>query len=159
MLADDKIVRVSCLLGTAGASPTASKPYESEYAASTLAGEFVRNICVNLGIDPDTHDGVTRNASVYLRDVHSSWQIWPYRADHSISAQGLHGNVELLVCEITGSPETPLPPVSAAASVDMKSKRSLEEVAPFALDEDLAIAESLDCSTLDDDTELVVPPS
>jgi hypothetical protein len=41
----------------------------------------------------------------------------------------------------------------------MKSKRSLEEVAPFALDEDLAIAESLDCSTLDDDTELVVPPS
>jgi len=159
MLADDAMVRISCFLGTEGIITTSSAPYESKYAECTLAGEFVRNVCVNLGIDPDTNDGVTRNASIFLRDVHGCWQSWPYQAGRSIVSQGLRGDIELLVCETGGSSESPLAPHSAAGSVEGSSKRSLEEVAPFAVDEDHAIAESFDCSALDDNTELMIPPS
>eukprot|EP01038_Epipyxis_sp_PR26KG_P015125 gene15125-20359_t len=38
--------------------------YFSEYNASICLGELIRNICVNLCIDPDTVDGVTRNILV-----------------------------------------------------------------------------------------------
>ena len=37
------------------------------YDATITLGECLRNVCVNLGIDPDTHDGVTRNIRVYYK--------------------------------------------------------------------------------------------
>ena len=35
-----------------------------QYDDINVIGEFVRNVCVNLGINPDTVDGVTRNVEV-----------------------------------------------------------------------------------------------
>jgi hypothetical protein len=51
------------------------------YEDCICVGEMIRNICVNLGIDPDTHDGITRNVKVYLNangEINSvSWKYNP----------------------------------------------------------------------------------
>ena len=41
-----------------------------------MVGEFIRNCCVNLCIDPDTVDGRTRNVNVYLDDEGDA--VWDY---------------------------------------------------------------------------------
>lgn len=43
-----------------------NKIYETSYESLICIGELIRNICVNLNIDPDTHDGITRNVNVKL---------------------------------------------------------------------------------------------
>lgn len=37
-----------------------------KYDSKILLGECIRNCCVNLGIDPDTVDGITRNVQVTM---------------------------------------------------------------------------------------------
>jgi len=49
-----------------------SKSYSYSYDGSTCIGEVIRNICVNLSIDPDTVQGVTRNVKVFRHDTSSS---------------------------------------------------------------------------------------
>ena len=49
--------------GSAGASGTAS--LRVSYPLFNMLGETVRNACVNAGIDPDTHDGCTRNVRAF----------------------------------------------------------------------------------------------
>ena len=143
-MADSSImVRVVCYLGERG-NPS-SEPFESAYRQDTLAGEFVRNVCVNLGLDPDTHEGITRNATVHVRSD-GQWQAWPYLAGRSITSQGLRGNVELLVHEVQ-------------AVQSYYKKRQLGEVAPFASDEALAISASVDCTALHEESELTASPT
>ena len=38
--------------------------YSSKYSKDNYLGECIRNICVNLSIDPDTHAGNTKNVHV-----------------------------------------------------------------------------------------------
>lgn len=170
-MADDTTVRVVCFLGVNGQPSSITVPYESAYAQATLAGEFVRNVCVNLGIDPDTHGGVTRNAAVHLRGAQPgrSWQAWAYDPGCSLAAHGFQGEVVLLVHEtMPGRSETTPKPAAASGagaagpphgSAARRPKRDHRKVAPFAADEDTAIAASLDCIALDDDAELAVPPT
>lgn len=50
--------------------------YHGSYDMDVCLGELVRNCCVNLGIDPDTHDGVTHNILVYrLPDNHGNKEV------------------------------------------------------------------------------------
>jgi hypothetical protein len=169
-MADDTMVRVVCHLGVGGQPSSSDEPYASAYAQATLAGEFVRNVCVNLGLDPDTHGGVTRNAAVHLRDAQTGgWQAWAYHPGRSLASHGFQGDVEILVHEtLTGRSESSPTPSAASGegagwrshgNVARRSKRDHGDVAPFAADEDRAIAASLDCTALDDDAELVVPPT
>ena len=46
--------------------------YVDYYDADICIGECIRSICVNLGIDPDTHNGVTNNIRLYTRVFNSS---------------------------------------------------------------------------------------
>ena len=39
--------------------------YISTVDSGITCGEFIRNCCVNVGIDPDTHEGFTRNIRVF----------------------------------------------------------------------------------------------
>jgi len=39
--------------------------YSTSYDKSISVGELIRNCCVNLGIDPDTENGITKNITVY----------------------------------------------------------------------------------------------
>ena len=41
------------------------------YDLDICMGECIRSLCVNLRIDPDTCDGITRNIVLYVRDVQS----------------------------------------------------------------------------------------
>jgi hypothetical protein len=43
------------------------KPNCFSYEDCICMGELIRNICVNLGIDPDTVNGITRNVEVYYK--------------------------------------------------------------------------------------------
>ena len=43
-----------------------SKSFYAEYDGSICMGELIRNLCVNLAIDPDTVDGITQNVSVNI---------------------------------------------------------------------------------------------
>jgi hypothetical protein len=45
--------------------PTNRTFYSGHYEDDLCAAEVVRNICVNLGIDPDTVDGKTKNVEVF----------------------------------------------------------------------------------------------
>ena len=40
---------------------------EQRFEAGIMVGECVRNVCVNLGLDPDTHHGYTRNVRVFYQ--------------------------------------------------------------------------------------------
>ena len=43
-----------------------SSSYLASWSLDVMGGEWVRNCCVNLGVDPDTHRGRTRNVQVFL---------------------------------------------------------------------------------------------
>ena len=51
--------------------------YESQFEGQLCIGEVIRNCCVNMGIDPDTVDGITRNITVY-RKSSLGWTLWQY---------------------------------------------------------------------------------
>lgn len=76
--------------------------YECTYDNEVTAGEFVRNVCVNLGIDPDTEDGVTRNASVWIqsREISGTAVRWKYRPNETLAESGLIDDTLLIFYEI-----------------------------------------------------------
>ena len=53
--------------------------YSCSYDNEICVGELIRNLCVNLGIDPDTRDGVTENITVYRDGL-----VWSYVPNRSI---------------------------------------------------------------------------
>ena len=71
------------------------KVYETSYLGDVCIGEVIRNCCVNLGIDPDTHDGVTRNAMVFVLDGSGNESLlhpqipWRYNPHSSVSSIGM----------------------------------------------------------------------
>jgi hypothetical protein len=52
--------------------------YSCEFDVELTIGEIIRNICVNLAIDPDTHDGVSRNVKIRLNDDCDEWIYNPH---------------------------------------------------------------------------------
>jgi hypothetical protein len=56
------------------------KSYVCKVYPDITVGEFIRNSCVNIGIDPDTIDGTTRNVKVYLNGSKDPWKYNPYMA-------------------------------------------------------------------------------
>ncbi len=46
--------------------------YVGCYDSIVCIGEMVRNICVNLNIDPDTQEGITRNISICTIDLNNN---------------------------------------------------------------------------------------
>ena len=59
-------------------------------------GEFVRNAVVNLGIDPDTHNGVTRNVALRRDDG----SVWTYDPHKSLRDAGIKGGEMFDVVEV-----------------------------------------------------------
>ena len=53
--------------------------YSASYDSEICVGELIRNLCVNLGIDPDTRDGITENITVYRDNL-----VWSYVPNRSI---------------------------------------------------------------------------
>ena len=74
--------------------------YNSTVFPDITCGEFIRNSCVNLGIDPDTHDGVTRNVRVYiLKDDEEL--LWNYDPSSSLEESPLVDALKLRIVEIS----------------------------------------------------------
>lgn len=71
--------------------------YKTQYEDIICAGELVRNLCVNLGIDPDTVDGITKNVNVYLLQSESeNREAWQYNPNRSIGKY-FHPNSTILM--------------------------------------------------------------
>ena len=51
--------------------------YSGLYDADLCVGEVIRNVCVNLGIDPDTQDGYTKNVNVFVGESSDTWDYDP----------------------------------------------------------------------------------
>ena len=116
-----------------------------------MAGEFVRNVCVNLGIDPDTAAGVTRNVTVVRQ---ATGQAWEYDPRRSLEDMGLENGESLMFREHQSGGIG-----SSSVGESPGRKRTSDEVSLFVADEDAAIAAALDCTSLEDDAELVVAAS
>lgn len=54
------------------------------YDRMLCCGEVVRNICVNIGVDPDTTEGVTQNISIRRNGVY-----WCYDPQESLMKAGV----------------------------------------------------------------------
>lgn len=68
------------------------------YEDCICLGEMIRNICVNLGIDPDTEDGVTKNIEVYnLMDRNALDFPWNFNPYHDLSKYQLNGKLSLKI--------------------------------------------------------------
>ena len=63
--------------------------YATSYDGCICLGELFRNICVNLGIDPDTVEGVTRNVAIYIVNE-AGGKILVDKYDPSISIEDVH---------------------------------------------------------------------
>ena len=55
-----------------------NKTYISNVEQCISTGEFIRNSCVNMGIDPDTIHGVTVNVKVLIDGV--EWKYDPFKS-------------------------------------------------------------------------------
>ena len=75
------------------------RKYEYMYENCVCVGEMIRNICVNLGIDPDTIDGVTRNVQVWKIDWNGQGEcrLWNYNPFDSIGDHSRHGQIHILL--------------------------------------------------------------
>lgn len=73
------MVSVQCILRKSS--------YEANYDPIICIGELIRNLCVNLNIDPDTREGITCNIRVF-RMVHSAEEkhfvVWVYDPQSSL---------------------------------------------------------------------------
>ena len=70
------MVSVECILSNSS--------YEANYESIVCIGELIRNLCVNLNIDPDTRGGITGNIRV-LRMAHlGQFAIWLYDPQSSL---------------------------------------------------------------------------
>eukprot|EP01039_Chlorochromonas_danica_P001531 gene1533-1669_t len=74
--------------------------YRSQYESHLCLAEVIRNICVNIGIDPDTVDGYTRNVIVYHKEE-NVWQPWRYSPGARLGTCSSGGRLELIVEELT----------------------------------------------------------
>ena len=61
--------------------------YQDKYDDVIMIGELIRNLCVNLFIDPDTIDGITKNVDVYKDKT-----LWKYSPTRSIKELNLNDN-------------------------------------------------------------------
>jgi hypothetical protein len=55
------------------------RTYNGSYQSVVCVGEVIRNLCVNLCIDPDTVDGYTRNITVTQVDEHGHREVFRYQ--------------------------------------------------------------------------------
>ena len=75
-------------------------PVPISYPLLSMLGETVRNACVNVGIDPDTHDGVTRNVWPFVwGDGEQAFNISALDPRTSLQA-ALRGCAMLLLVEL-----------------------------------------------------------
>lgn len=58
--------------------------YSANYDSSICIGELIRNLCVNLNVDPDTKCGYTENIKVLRMDQTASFIYWEYDPHCSI---------------------------------------------------------------------------
>mmetsp|Transcript_177 Transcript_177/g.168 ORF Transcript_177/g.168 Transcript_177/m.168 type:complete len:99 (+) Transcript_177:393-689(+) len=72
---------------------TLNKLYTTIVYNDICIGELIRNCCVNLGIDPDTDNGITKNINVKV----SSGQDWEYNPYISLFQAGLRNEVNLSI--------------------------------------------------------------
>lgn len=61
-----------------------SSSYSAQYDSCTCVGELIRNLCVNLNIDPDTRDGVTLNVAVTRKIPSGEFSVWTYNPHCSL---------------------------------------------------------------------------
>jgi len=66
--------------------------FEDKYDDHIMTGELIRNLCVNINIDPDTFEGITSNVDVY-RDN----KIWNYKPTASLKELNLNDNKLVLL--------------------------------------------------------------
>ena len=75
---------------------------KTSYDDFVCAGEFVRNVAVNCGIDPDTVDGFTKNVKIiFLSQRENMGSEWSYNPDNSLRFYFQQGSfVELVMEEV-----------------------------------------------------------
>jgi hypothetical protein len=64
--------------------PCEVSSYSSNYDSNICIGELIRNLCVNLNIDPDTKCGYTENIRVLRMNQSGSYIHWEYNPNCSI---------------------------------------------------------------------------
>ena len=52
--------------------------YQDKYDEIIMIGELIRNLCVNICIDPDTVNGYTNNVNVYINN--KKWNYNPHQS-------------------------------------------------------------------------------
>lgn len=68
--------------------------YESSFENHICTGELMRNCCVNIGIDPDTVEGITRNIKVFSKSG-SGWKLWSYNPSMPLAKATRHDILEM----------------------------------------------------------------
>ena len=58
--------------------------YEANYDPIVCVGELIRNLCVNLNIDPDTKGGITCNVRVLRMASMGRYAVWVYDPQSSL---------------------------------------------------------------------------
>lgn len=58
--------------------------YEANYDLIVCVGELIRNLCVNLNIDPDTKCGITCNVRVFRMASKGQYVVWVYDPQSSL---------------------------------------------------------------------------
>jgi hypothetical protein len=74
-----KHIRIHVVYRTASLSgETVTRVYVGLYDEDVMNGELVRNLCVNLAIDPDTDNGKTKNIAVKFACSEVIWEYVPW---------------------------------------------------------------------------------
>lgn len=68
-----------------------------KYEECVCIGEMIRNICVNLGIDPDTEHGITKNVDVYNETISATSTPWSYNPNMDIGNIHVNGELRLRI--------------------------------------------------------------
>lgn len=79
------------------------REFVSVVEADITVGELVRNACVNLGIEPDTEGGVTRNVALFRGDGEGGAAPWAYDPYSTLRDAGIAGDSRILVRERAGA--------------------------------------------------------
>ena len=106
---------------------------------------------MNLGIDPDTHAGITRNVVVWLEDIAGDWVRWKYNPLRDLEDEGFSSQ-KILVLFFQNIEASQFEPRDCIFQGDRKRDHHL--IAPFAEDEDIAMSNAVDC-TVDADFEMI----
>lgn len=68
-----------------------------EYDGDVCVAETIRNVCVNLGIDPDMEKGHITNVGVYRRGAGGHWKPWRYNPHASLRSCCHRGVLEVKI--------------------------------------------------------------